>query len=131
MNKRVLAAVAAAVLALPALMLASAGNQAEPVPAVSSELPPLLVDDLLDFDGVGNQVKVIGFVGGTNEGQGMFGLVDPREVEACGTVTCPRFLLPVSWDGEMPGIGLELLVSGTVRRADEGLVLVASGVEAR
>jgi hypothetical protein len=130
--RRTIAASATALVALAAV-----GALAWTVRTRSSRTPPrdegrlLAVDDLRHeperFEG---EIRVFGVVGGTKASEQMLGLIDKREVEACGTTTCPEFLLPVRWRGPMPSVGDEVAVAGVLRKSPEGLVLEATGVDA-
>ena len=91
----------------------------------------LAVDDLRNnperFTG---EIQVFGVVGGTKNSERLFGLIDKREVEACGTTSCPEFLLPVRWRGAMPPVGDEVTVTGELQLSPQGLVLEAARIHA-
>jgi hypothetical protein len=105
--------------------------------AASDDSPPgaetvLMVDELRDgAEGASGEVEVRGVVGGTNTERQLFGLIDSREVEACGGISCPEFMLPVEWAGELPAPGETVSVRGQVKTTDQGLLLAASEVNAR
>ena len=91
---------------------------------------PLMVDELKSRpERFATEIAVSGVVGATNAALKQFGLVDTREAEKCGTVQCPEFVLPVSWEGDMPRVGEAVTVLGRVERSDGGLVLRASEVK--
>jgi hypothetical protein len=92
----------------------------------------LMVDDLRA--GAGNLrgvTEVQGVVGATSTERRIFGLIDVREVEACGGIDCPEFMLPVNWEGELPALGQTVLVRGQVKTTDGGLLFAASEVTPR
>jgi len=89
----------------------------------------LMVDELKSRpERFAKEITVSGVVGGTNNSRKQFGLVDTREVNKCGTVECAEFVLPVSWEGEMPHVGEAVTVFGRVEGSDSGFVLRASEV---
>ena len=103
------------------------------IPTASTSPPPapgiLMVDDLRSDPGNSpEQIVVLGVVGGTSVERHRFGLIDRREVEACGTVDCAEFILPVAWDGGMPAVYDLVVVTGRVQESEGGLVLAASKV---
>lgn len=106
-------------------------------PSVVAEAPGksglvLMVDDLRDDAGrLQGVIEVQGVVGGSSAERQLLGLIDTREVEACGGIDCPEFILPVQWDGEVPALGQTVSVKGQVRTTDEGLLLAASEVTAQ
>ena len=126
----------AGVMVLVALSLLRAFG---PAPSTTAILPGttsaadavLAVDDLRNkperFTG---EIQVFGVVGGTKDSEHLFGLVDKREVEACGTMDCPEFLLPVRWRGAMPPVGDEVTVAGELQLSPQGLVLEATKIDA-
>ncbi len=128
-RRSVVLAVGLAVVLLAAAVLL-AGRL---IPTASTSLPPapgvLMVDDLRSDPGNSpDEIVVLGVVGGISVERQRFGLIDPREVEACGTVDCAEFILPVAWDGGMPAVYELVLVTGRVQESAEGLVLAASKV---
>ena len=99
------------------------------VPHPAGRDAALMVDDLRDNpDRFQGETQVLGVVGGASAARQLFGLIDRREVEACGQLDCPEFILPVKWGGEAPTVGETVSVRGTVKKTDEGLVFVASEV---
>ena len=99
---------------------------ARPATPVSEPGAPLMVDDLRKQPGrLGSELNVLGVVGGSSEGESIFGLIDRREVESCGTVECPEFLLPVLWKGKMPEVRQVVVVQGRLQKTSKGLVLEA------
>jgi hypothetical protein len=90
----------------------------------------LAVDDLQQSpERFSGPIRVLGVVGGTKGSDQMFGLVDTREVEKCGTTTCAEFLLPVRWSGAMPKTGDRVTVSGKIQRSAQGLILQATAID--
>lgn len=105
-------------------------NEVVAKPSETHENAPLMVDDLrAKADQGKDTISVLGVVGGRNAERSIFGLIDKREVEECGTVSCPEFLLPVHWSGDMPRMREIVVVSGTLAQSSTGLVLVAEKVE--
>ncbi len=91
---------------------------------------PLMVDDLCTRpERFAGEIEVLGVVGGTKPSEKLFGLIDQREVTACGTADCPEFVLPVLWDREMPAVGESVSVTGRVQQTEKGFLFVAKEVK--
>ncbi len=116
------------------LLLAAVGFvywSSRPASARAYDDSTLMVDDLRAGPKrfLGRTAEVSGVVGSANPDRGLFGLIDAREVQECGTIHCPEFVLPVEWTGELPAPGETVSVMGEVRRTGEGLMFVASEVQ--
>lgn len=136
-HRRLVLLTVAGVVALGGVSLLSAhhpGRSTHAATAATTQAPArvLAVNDLRQaperFTG---PIRVQGVVGGTKESDHMFGLVDTREVEKCGTTTCAEFLLPVRWTGAMPQVGEAVTVSGRLQQSARGLILRASAIDTR
>ena len=92
---------------------------------------PLRVADLRTRPLRGRRVSVLGVVGVVRPEESLFAMVDGAEVDACRTVACAEFLLPVSWQGEMPAVGDLVTVTGRVEASPSGSMLVAREVKRR
>lgn len=91
---------------------------------------PLMVDDLRNKPGRFTEViSVLGVVGRRNTEHNLLGLIDKEEVEECGTIHCPEFLLPVRWRKTMPAKGATVVVRGKLEKASNGFVLAAERIK--
>lgn len=52
-----------------------------------------------------------------------FALVNTAEVRACKSIGCATFYLPIKYAGKLPGIGYEVVVTGTFAGGTEPLFL--------
>jgi hypothetical protein len=88
------------------------------------------VDDLAakpeDFSG---EVVLKGVVAGVNKETSVFGIIDAREFEECGVLTCPKNLVPVKFDGKIPAVKTIVNITGEILRNDKGLVFEAKAVD--
>ncbi|NIA21625.1 MAG: hypothetical protein GWP05_06605 [Anaerolineaceae bacterium] len=88
------------------------------------------VDDLAkspeDFKG---RIVLRAVVVGLKESEGVFGVIDSREFESCGRLTCAETILPVRFSGRLPGLKTVVEITGRVVRGEKGLIIDAEGVE--
>ena len=97
-------------------------------PDVSSEV--IHVDDLSknieSFKGV---IVLRAVVAGVKKSEGIFGIIDSREFESCGVLTCAENILPVRFAGELPEPKAVVVVTGRVVQNEKGLIIEAERVE--
>ena len=97
-------------------------------PNVSSKV--VHVDELAknpgDFKG---EIVLQGVVAGVKKSEGVFGIIDSREFESCGILTCAENILPIKFDGKAPGLKAVVQVTGQVVRGENGLIVEAKRVE--
>lgn len=88
------------------------------------------VDDLAEhpekFQG---EIVLRAAVAGVNKSEGVFEVIDSREFESCGVLTCAKNYLPVKFSGELPGPGTVVQITGEVVKGDKGLVFDAGRVD--
>ncbi|GMU21403.1 MAG: hypothetical protein AMXMBFR13_14960 [Phycisphaerae bacterium] len=88
------------------------------------------VDDLADnpqkFKG---EIVLRAVVSAVNEPQGVFAVIDSREFESCGVLTCAKNNLPVKFSGELPGPRTLVEITGEVATSEKGLVFDAKRVD--
>ena len=77
-----------------------------------------------------SEVTLRAVVAGVNESEGVFSVIDSREFEKCGVLTCARYYLPVKVEGELPKPKALLEITGKVVRSEKGLVFEANQMEA-
>ena len=121
-------------------VVVSAVNAEEPAAATDAPTSPdertqavevMHVDELAAApENFPNEVTLRAVVSGVNESQGVFSVIDTREYEACGVLSCAKFYLPVRYEGELPTPKTLLQITGQVVRSEKGLVFEASQVEA-
>ena len=70
-----------------------------------------------------------GVVAGVSTTDGVFGIIDSREFDSCGLLTCADHVIPVRFAGELPDLGTEVEITGRVIRRPEGLLIDARHVE--
>jgi len=88
------------------------------------------VDDLAAHpEAFPGEIAVRGVVAGMTKEEGGFGIVDARELKACGVLTCARNLLPVRFDGAIPRPKTVVEIRGQVVHGKQGLLLEAQGME--
>ena len=111
-----------------------ASSPVAPSPAAAAaepaELPEVHVDDLAkDPDAHRDRLRLRGVVAGVNEEAGVVGLIDSREFESCGTVTCAENVVPVRVAGELPPARTLVIATGTLVEGEAGLEFAADEVE--
>ena len=88
------------------------------------------VDDLMaNPDSYIGQIRVEGVVSSVSPGQRTIGIIDSREFAACGTTTCPSFILPIKWSGSMPRVEDTIQAVGEVQKLNEKFIFVAYAVD--
>lgn len=75
------------------------------------------------------EILLRGVVAGVNQAEGVFGVIDVREYEACGVVTCAANTLPVRSAGKLPAVKTVVQITGRIVRAEKGLLIEATRVE--
>jgi hypothetical protein len=127
--------VLAAVIVLMAARTGSRSDTPDNSPAQETGTSGSLPDAVLGVDafmtGVDRYrdrvVTVEGIVSAISETS--LALIDVAEYEACGTLTCARFILPIRWDGKMPQRETRVRVRGRVQEETDQLIFVADGFE--
>lgn len=76
-------------------------------------------------------VSVRGVVGFVSQDEELAILVSDAEAKSCGarSVTCTKALLPVRWVGSLPSVMDRVLVQGSLRETEKGLLLAATSTE--
>ena len=98
-------------------------------PEASSGL--IHVDDLAkNPEGFSGDVVLRAVVAGVNKPQGVFGVIDAREYEQCGSLSCcEEPILPVKFAGNLPEPKTFVQITGRVVRGEKGLVFEARSLE--
>ena len=97
-------------------------------PSVSSKI--IHVDELAKSPGgFKGEIVLRGVVAGVRKPEGVFGVIDAREVESCGVLTCAKNLLPIKFEGEAPELKAIVQITGHVVRDKKGLIIEAKHVE--
>ncbi|MFV1994425.1 MAG: hypothetical protein ACC661_03220 [Verrucomicrobiales bacterium] len=88
------------------------------------------VDDLAknpeDFKG---EIVLRAVVVGVKESEEVFGVIDSREFESCGVLTCAKNTLPVKFSGDLPEPKTVVQVTGRMIQGEKGLIIEAKRVE--
>jgi hypothetical protein len=88
------------------------------------------VDELAkNPEGLRGEFVLRGVVAGVRKDQGVFAVIDSREFESCGVLTCAANTIPVKFDGVLPAPKTIVEITGRVVRGDGGLVIRAKRVE--
>jgi len=88
------------------------------------------VDDLAgNPEGFQGEFLLRGAVAGVRKTEGIFAVVDSREFESCGVLTCALNTLPVKFDGVLPAPGTIVEITGRVIRGKDGLIINAVRVK--
>ncbi len=91
---------------------------------------PVHVDDLADspekFKG---EIVLRAVVSAVKKPQGVFAVIDSREFESCGVLTCAKNNLPVKFSGKLPQPRTVVEITGEVVESDKGLVFAARLVD--
>ncbi len=89
------------------------------------------VDDLAgNPEGFKGEFVLRGAVAGVRKTDGVFAVVDSREFESCGVLTCALNTIPVKFDGELPAPKSIVEITGRVIRGEKGLIINAESVKA-
>lgn len=109
------------------------GGDADPDEAPARSEPSAVavhVDDLADnpekFRG---EIVLRAVVSAVKKSDGVFAVIDSREFESCGVLTCAKNNLPVKFSGELPGPRTVVEITGEVVKGDKGLVFDAKRVD--
>lgn len=90
------------------------------------------VDDLADspekFKG---EIYLKAAVARVSKGKGLFSVIDAREFESCGEVTCAKHYLPVKFTGELPKPETVIFITGEVVKTEKGLMFEAKRVDTK
>ena len=88
------------------------------------------VDDLArnpgEFKG---EIVLRAVVVGVRKSKGVFGVIDSREFESCGTLSCAKSILPVKFSGRLPEPKAVVVITGQMVRGEKGLIIEAKRVE--
>ena len=88
------------------------------------------VDDLAkspeNFKG---EIMLRAVVAGVRKSEGVFGVIDSREFESCGVLTCAENILPVKFSGNLPEPKAVVEITGRMVRVEKGLIIQAKRVE--
>ncbi len=91
---------------------------------------PVYVDELAKnpekFPG---EFVLRGLVAGVKKSAGVFGLVDSREFELCGVVTCSKNIIPVKFNGKLPLPETTVNITGRMIQGKKGRIIAARRVE--
>lgn len=75
------------------------------------------------------EVRVAGIVSGVDPARQAFAMIDVSELAECGTTTCAKLTLPVSWPAKLAAsVGQQVEVIGRIERQTGGLVFAANHV---
>jgi hypothetical protein len=110
------------------------GDAAADETAAPVRLEPLAVavhvDDLADnpekFKG---EIVLRAVVSAVKKSDGVFAVIDSREFESCGVLTCAKNNLPVKFAGKLPEPKTVVEITGEVVKSDKGLVFDAKRVD--
>ena len=111
---------------------ASATDQKPTLAANAAALSGLIhVDDLVKMpQGFRGHIVLRAVVARVNKPQGVFGVIDAREYESCGSLSCcDQPILPIKFAGDLPEPKTFVRITGRVARSEKGLVFEARGVE--
>lgn len=110
-----------------------AGLSVQPAVAEShaTSLKVVHVDELAakpeDFKG---EIVVRAAVAAVKEAEGVMSVIDSREFESCGVLTCAENYLPVKFTGKLPVPKTVVEITGRVAKTEKGLVFEAKRVDA-
>jgi len=96
----------------------------EPARTARPDASPMAiqVDDLArnpeDYRG---EIVLRAVVAGVNGSEGVFGVIDAREFESCGELTCAENTLPVKFAGDLPEPRTVVAITGRLVREKRGL----------
>ena len=137
MKTGTLGVILAAIVVVAGIAYSFLGGKDEPAdvrPPVSTKRDAtskiVHVDDLAkspgDFKG---QIVLRAIVMGVKESEGVFGVIDSREFESCGALTCAENILPVKFSGRLPEPKAVVEITGRLIQGKRGLVIEAGRVE--
>ncbi len=88
------------------------------------------VDELAQSYGdIKGKFVLRGVVAGVKKDEGIMALIDSREFETCGVLSCADNSIPVKYDGELPEPKTIIDVIGRVVQNDKGLIIEAEQIE--
>ncbi len=70
-----------------------------------------------------------GVVAGVKESEGVISVIDSREYESCGVLTCAENYLPVKLTGKLPQPKTVVELTGRIVKSDKGLLFEASDLD--
>lgn len=110
---------------------ADAESHSPPPPHPSAVSPKVLgVDAFMNrTDHAGDKGVVEGIVASTAPKDRAFSLIDRKEFDECGSVSCAPLSLPVRWEGKMPAIKTFVRVTGEVRKESGKMIFHATRLE--
>jgi hypothetical protein len=109
----------------------AASEKPSALDAVEAKNRPVIeIDDFVakpeSFSG---EIVLKAVVAGVTEDASVFGVIDAREFEECGVLSCAKNVVPVKFNGEIPALETIVNITGEVVRRDEGLVFEAKAVD--
>ncbi len=89
------------------------------------------VDELAkDPEDFRDEFMLSGVVAGVNKSEKMFAVIDSREFESCGELTCAANTIPVKLNSDdMPRPKSVVIITGKLVQSDKGFVIKAKRVE--
>lgn len=87
---------------------------------------PVHVDDLFEnLENHSGRISLQGVVAGSDADKGVFGVIDLREYEECGVLSCAKFTMPVRFSGDLPEAKTILTMTGEVVKTSDGYLFDA------
>lgn len=80
-------------------------------------------------EGFEGEIVLRAAVAGVKESEGVMSVIDSREFESCGVVTCAENYLPVKVAGKLPQPKTVVEITGHVVKTERGLVFEAKRVD--
>jgi hypothetical protein len=106
---------------------------AEPQASTAKEeanSPIVHVDELAERPSEhAGEIALRGVVARVSQDAGLFSVIDSREFESCGTVTCAEHYLPVKFSGEIPKPKTIVQLTGRTIKTEKGLLFEAERLE--
>ncbi len=88
------------------------------------------VDELAQSYGdIKGKFVLRGVVAAVKKDEGIIALIDSREFETCGVLTCSENSIPVTYNGELPELKTIVDVIGRVVQNDKGLIIEAEQIK--
>jgi len=105
-------------------------DETSPPAKLEASAAPVQVDDLADNpDKFKGEIVLRAVVSAVNRSDGVFAVIDSREFESCGVLTCAKNSLPVKFNGELPDPRTVVEITGEVVKGEKGLVFDAKRVD--
>lgn len=76
------------------------------------------------------EIQLRAVVAAVKESEGVMSVIDSREFESCGVLTCAENYLPVKFSGKLPQPKTVVEMTGRIVKTDKGLVFEAKHVDA-